>query len=521
MLLQLLPLMRASWGEYGAHMTQRSSLGRLTITATAVFCLMTTTTLATGAAAAAPHEDISAQVSSAAAELKSSSRALLPPASAVVAAFSLAAPNGATASGLVARAVVTGGTRCPALTTVMKNGTTRSTPMRQRIPAVTTAGQFDALISCSTPIPANATSARVLSTVIPHAMPTRIKNMALLGDTGCRIKGSAIQACNDPSAWPLATLSTTIASQKPDLTVFLGDFFYREAVCPPEQTAKCGGSPAPGAVPFKDSSLGWNADTFIPMAPLLAAAPLVVVRGNHEDCPRGGNGYFIYMDPREGSEGTCAPAESPNGELLPPAPDATPPYAVDVTVRKGNNLRLVVVDSAAGLDCQVTSLLPTETANYVKARKLAKGSDQYWLLVHRPIAAWTPADDCAPGGSWVTADEQIASYGQLDPYGLILSSHIHLVESMNIPGIPGQLVLGNGSTLLEADQPFVLPTSGPAWDATKAYPAPTSGWWAVKFGYGMAHPGKANTWTVDLRSPKGAQFARCQVAKRTVNCASR
>jgi hypothetical protein len=33
----------------------------------------------------------------------------------------------------------------------------------------------------------------------------------------------------------------------------------------------------------------------------------VVVRGNHEDCNRGGNGYFIYMDPREGTEKTCAP----------------------------------------------------------------------------------------------------------------------------------------------------------------------------------------------------------------------
>ena len=499
-------------------MTQRSNLERLTITAAAALCLMTATTLATGPAAATPHEDSPAQVSSSAAELKSRSRALLPPASAVVAAFSLAAPNGATASGLVARAVVAGGTRCPSLTTVMKNGTTRSTPMRQRIPAVTTAGQFDALISCSTPIPANAVSARVLSTVIPHAMPTRIKNMALLGDTGCRIKGSAIQACNDPSAWPLATLSTTIASQKPDLTVFLGDFFYREAVCPPEQTAKCGGSPAPGAVPFKDSSLGWNADTFIPMAPLLAAAPLVVVRGNHEDCPRGGNGYFIYMDPREGTEGTCAPTESASGVLMSPAPELTQPYAVDVTISKGNRLRFIVMDSAAGKDCQVTSLLPQQTAAYVRARQLAKGQAHTWLLVHRPIAAWTPADDCAAGGSWVTADQQTASYGQLAPYDLILSSHIHMVESMNIPGMPGQLVLGNGSTQLEVDRPFTLPTSGPGGDPATAYPAPTSGWWAVRFGYGMAQPKSSGNWGIALRSPTGSTFAQCTVAQRKVNC---
>ena len=444
--------------------------------------------------------------------------AKLPQAGAIVAAFSLAAPSGATASGLVARAVIPAGTRCPALTTVSIDGTTRSTPMRQRVPAATTAQLFDALISCSAPIPAKSVSARVLSTTIPHAMPARITSMAVLGDTGCRIKGAAIQACNDPAAWPLATLSATIAAQKPDLTVFLGDFFYREGVCPAEQTAACGGSPAPGAVPFKDSALGWNADTFIPMAPLLAAAPLVVVRGNHEDCPRGGNGYFIYMDPREGTEGTCAPAETPAGELVKPVPDLTAPYAIDVQVSKGRNLRFIVIDSAAGFDCEVTPLLAKETAAYASARKLAKGSDQYWLLVHRPIAAWTPADDCAEGGSWVAADQQIASYGQLAPYDLILSSHIHLVESMNIPGIPGQLILGNGSTQLDAAKSFVLPTAGPAWDPAKAYPAPTSGWWAVRFGYAMAHPGKASTWTMKLRAPDGAEFARCRVAKRMVNC---
>jgi hypothetical protein len=280
----------------------------------------------------------------------------------------------------------------------------------------------------------------------------------------------------------------------------------------------CGGSPVPGAVPFKDSALGWNADTFIPMAPLFAAAPLVVVRGNHEDCPRGGNGYFIYMDPREGTESTCAPTESPTGELLATPPGLTQPYAVDVTVSKGNDLRFIVVDSAAGKDCEVTTLLPQQTAAYASARERAQGRDHTWLLVHRPIAGLTPADDCAPGGSWVAADQQLASYGQLAPYDLILSSHIHVVESMNIPGMPGQLILGNGSTLLESNKPFVLPTSGPAWDPAKTYPAPTSGWWAVQFGYGMAQPTTSKKWEIALRSPAGTKFAGCTVAKRQINC---
>jgi len=499
-------------------MTYLSNRGRTAIVAGLTLVLLTPSALVAGPAAATGIESTPSQSTTSIAPLDSRARALLPQATAVVAAFSLAAPTGATESGLVARAIVAGGMRCPALTTVNSRGAQVSTPMLQRVPAATTAHLFDALISCSAPIPAKSVSARVLSTTIPHALPSRIQNMALLGDTGCRIKGAYIQACNDPSAWPLATLSASIAAQKPDLTVFLGDFFYREGACPAEKTAMCGGSPVPGAVPFKDSALGWNADTFIPMAPLFAAAPLVVVRGNHEDCPRGGNGYFIYMDPREGTEGTCAPTESPTGELLATPPGLTQPYAVDVTVSKGNDLRFIVVDSAAGKDCEVTTLLPQQTAAYASARKLAQGRDHTWLLVHRPIAGLTPADDCAPGGSWVAADQQLASYGQLAPYDLILSSHIHVVESMNIPGMPGQLILGNGSTLLESNKPFVLPTSGPSWDPAKTYPAPTSGWWAVQFGYGMAQPTTSKKWEIALRSPAGTKFASCTVAKRQINC---
>jgi hypothetical protein len=217
-------------------------------------------------------------------------------------------------------------------------------------------------------------------------MPQRVKDIAIL-DAGCLMKKTDSQACNDPGAWPLVTTSATIATQKPDLTIFLGDFFYREIACPPEQTALCGGSPAPGAVPFKDSAMGWNADVLTPMIDALAAAPLVVVRGNHENCNRGGNGYFIYMDPCEGTEKTCAPELSASGDD----------------------------------DCVTTPSLSKLETNYRKANKLAKGSGESWLLVHRPVVAWTPADDCNPEGSWITADQQVASYGQLGNYDLLLS----------------------------------------------------------------------------------------------------
>ena len=48
----------------------------------------------------------------------------------------------------------------------------------------------------------------------------------------------------------------------------------------------------------------WQNDFFDPAAPLLAAAPWVLVRGNHELCRRGGHGWFRFLD-RLPMERTC------------------------------------------------------------------------------------------------------------------------------------------------------------------------------------------------------------------------
>ena len=53
----------------------------------------------------------------------------------------------------------------------------------------------------------------------------------------------------------------------------------------------CAGSP------WGDNWTTWQADFFTPAAPLLAAAPIVLVRGNHEDCDRAGPGFLLLMGP--------------------------------------------------------------------------------------------------------------------------------------------------------------------------------------------------------------------------------
>ena len=436
-----------------------------------------------------------------------------------IAAYSLVTPVGASPSGLVARAVVPTGAPCPALEVVSQGGARRAVPMSVRQAPPTTGAAFVAFTACTADIPAKAAEARIGSVRIPAAMPDRVDRMAIFGDTGCRMKGSTFQNCASSDEWPLARIATSIAKERPDVILFTGDFFYREAACPDAQDALCGGSPAPiKGMPFKDTAYSWAADVFTPMSPMLASAPIVVTRGNHEECSRGGNGYFIYMDPRKGTEGACAPFVKSDGSLSVPSNNLMPTFAADIQVNPERTLRLAIVDSAGDDDCEPTSVVPLQRTRFQRAQELARGREA-WLVVHRPIAGWQPSNDCGPDGGWITGDETVASVGLLDGFQMLLSSHIHLAQAVNIPGIPGQFVIGNGGTLLEPGRAPVA-TTGPQFPGV-SYPAPTSSWMDIRFGYVMASPAAGTGWTMQMHEPSGGVFATCALKDTRIHCRPR
>ncbi len=152
---------------------------------------------------------------------------------------------------------------------------------------------------------------------LPRPNPQRI---VIFGDTGCRLKtGDPTQACNDAKAWPFPKVAAMAAAAHPDLMIHVGDYEYREDACP-AGNAGCAGSP------FGYGWDAWNADFFQPAAPLFAAAPWIMARGNHEDCSRAGEGWFRFLDPA-------------------PMPTACADLTGDYVVRLGD-FGVVVVDSA-------------------------------------------------------------------------------------------------------------------------------------------------------------------------------
>jgi hypothetical protein len=124
--------------------------------------------------------------------------------------------------------------------------------------------------------------------LLEQQVTRRPERIAVLGDTGCRITYYADQGCNDQKTWPFASVAASVANQQPELILHLGDYYYREVPCL-ASNPDC----TPG--PYGDREQTWRVEFFEPARPLLARAPWVFARGNHEDCARGGYGWAYYF----------------------------------------------------------------------------------------------------------------------------------------------------------------------------------------------------------------------------------
>ena len=450
-------------------------------------------------------------------------------ASSPLAAYTLVVPRSVAPAGLEARAVLPAGARCPTLDATV-DGTLRHVPMVARRPASTTGAAFASLFVCRAALPAGATRATVGAVSVPAALPGRITRVALLADTGCSVPpGKPAQDCASAAKWPLARVAASIARSHPDLVMHIGDYFYREGECSEAMAARCGTSPGqlPGAA-FDDSAYGWLADAILPMSPLFAAAPIVMTRGNHEACDRAGNGWYLFFDPWPDTAQRCAPDAAGS---VPTA--VSPTWVRDFPLGNGRSLHIAVVDSAYGNDPAVSSWLPHQEPLYAAAEGLspARPGRESWLITHRPIFGsmeWLSAKTHQLYWTWISADQTAAALPHLAPFSLILGSHIHAAEANQLPGMPGQLVIGNSGTELTAfTTPFELPAYGPLRneDGTPmvtefALPGnATSTWNASRFGWILAIPGaQAGQWRFSQRSPNGVEFARCGLAHRTIAC---
>ena len=370
----------------------------------------------------------------------------------------------ATASGFEAR-IVTAAAACPTL----------HTDKGENAMVVRAAASANFPLICAAVIPAGASRASIAGTALPLpvAAPQRI---LVLGDTGCRIKGAALQACNDPAQWPFPPLAAAAAMLKPDLILHLGDYHYRESPCPPS-FAGCAGSP------WGDNWATWQADFFTPAAPLLAAAPIVLVRGNHEDCERAGLGWLRLMGPSV-FDGGCPPH--------------LPVYTVDIGAA-----RLAVMDDASAPETSINRAdLPVYAAEIAALGSLPA---PVWFVHHRPIWAAISGPLNIPVGGNRTLIEAAGSTLLPSTVELQLSGHIHSFEAINFDKVPPQIVAGHGGDNLHATPQNLR---GAMFQGSSGVSV-TEGLSVDGFGF-LLMTKSSEGWTIDLYDAEGRQTRQCR-----------
>ena len=407
----------------------------------------------------------------------------------VVLAFALSGPASAqepdaaesawvqlTGAGAEARAVVASGP-CPM---AVVDGKTR--PMVVRTP-----GSADFPQVCALPLPADATSAAVAGRPLPLPRPAR--RIVVIGDTGCQLKGLAIQACNDGRAWPFATVARLAAAQKPDLVIHVGDYYYRETPCP-------GALPACAGSPSGDRWGAWAADFFDPAQPLIQAAPWVFARGNHEICERGGRGWFALLD---------------SG---PPPADGCAVMSAPFTVRTGD-LSLHVIDSAVAED---RGRKPEQVAAIAgQLDRLALDRGQGWIITHKPVWGLVPVARIGPTSPievGLNFTEQAAFKGRaLAGVQMILSGHVHHFQALGFgPPRPAQLIVGTGGDVgVRADTPIIY--GGPrTLDGMDAESFTFS-----RFGYVLLEK-DGEDWAGTFHDAEDKVVAVCRLHARALSC---
>jgi hypothetical protein len=317
----------------------------------------------------------------------------------------------------------------------------------------------------------------------------QIVPLALPAPEPHRIKGKELQDCANPKDWPFPRIAARAAKLKPDLVIHVGDFLYRENACP-AGFAGCLGTP------YGDNWPTWDVDFFTPAKPLLAAAPWVFVRGNHEDCTRAGLGWLRLLGPLPFATGAPCAAH-------------LAPYSVPT-----GPVNLVVMDNANAPETSVASdMVPIYRSEIAS---LTTAETPSWLLLHRPIWGAITGPFGLPVGGSQTMIAAVGPSGIPSPVELMLAGHIHTFEVMNFANknrLPPQLIAGFGGDALD---PTPSNLKGTIFQGRSGVVV-KDGLSLPGFGF-LLMTKDAEGWTIDVHDVRGKVERTCLLRNRRIEC---
>ena len=339
--------------------------------------------------------------------------------------------------------------------------------------------------TCALAIPPDAKAVAVggLLVGLRPAVPKRI---AVLGDTGCRLKNSYVQDCNDPAQWPFGQVAAAVAAQQPDLIIHVGDYHYRETPCPVARVG-CEGSP------FGDTWAVWREDFFAPAAALLGQVPWVFVRGNHEECSRGGQGWSRALDP--------AAFDATAGCNGPDAP----------FVAQFRNVALAVIDVASASEPRANAeQADVFHAQYAAIAQTASGPT--WILQHRPI--WSVGGTVAGFAFGDNKTLAVAAHDAIPAQvQMIVSGHHHIFQVLGyVQDLPVQIVSGHGGDYLNAGR-----SVDPAGWSINGVTVKSGTHRTGQFGFSILDQ-RPDGWVITDYDPAGQAMDHCGISGRQAVC---
>jgi Calcineurin-like phosphoesterase len=360
---------------------------------------------------------------------------------------------------------------------------------------------------CEVSVPAGTVRAAIGARALPlpKNKPERI---VVLGDSGCRLYASfnVWQNCDNPAAWPFADVAATAARFAPDLVIHVGDYHYRENACP-ASLAGCRGSP------WGYGWDAWQADFFDPAAPLLAVAPWVVVRGNHEECARAGQGWFRFLDPRpfEARRSCDDPADDIDA-------DYSPSYAVPL----GTDAQIIVFDSAKAGYTPLVGSDPQFRAyrnQFDQARALAiRDGVTSVFTSHHPLLGFVPQRSAQPlpGNAALLSVARTLFATRYFPNSVELAVHGHIHDFQAIgfaTGQPATLIAGIGGDYLDVELPDPFPAAlSPAAGAVVDTIAHSA-----RFGFVLLER-QVKTWRIAAHTRDGRVLTQCTLSGPQFSC---
>jgi len=420
--------------------------------------------------------------------------------------------DGRRPGGRLARAIVTDGDRCPPVVVggVHEVMEVRRFAARAEFPILLCEARLDAM-----------SDAWIGNQHLP-VRPANVTDMIVIGDTGCRITHYAWQACSDGEKWPFGSVASNaarlIGSNVQPVILHLGDFHYREKPCA-DANWRC------TRTPFGDNWATWEEEFFRPARPLLAAAPWIMLRGNHEDCQRAGAGWQFLFD-LQSYKDVCQ--------------EDREPYKLTIGGSADHPHVLVVFDTANEKNEHARKERLDTYARWVEQLRIP-GAD-VWLALHQPL--WHCGDEedrqdtsdpaasrrayCAlgePKGPLTKIREQLSAPGAASLVSVVLSGDIHMFQlfAPKQGEQPVQIVAGVGGTSLDALPKGDAAAAAAGADASESdffivedtvlFGAGGTVWGVARHGFVKLHRDGAR-WTLELRDAGGRLLVSCRVRGR-------